>query len=103
MLLTLFFFFLVFIYGIYLGRTQVFVPSYAAKVPCCVCIDIESVDAIQALDELIVSLKLTIKKKELLKDSGYKLNLAFDAPFLVQHVFIKRLYALDGLGRIIKI
>jgi hypothetical protein len=93
----------VFICGLYIGKKQVFTPKYATVSPCCVQIDIESEDAILPLESLIDSLKLRVIKKELTKDAGYHLSLQFEAPFLVQHVFIKRLYALEGLGRIIKI
>lgn len=93
----------IFLFGLFLGKKQVFTPSYATVSPCCVHIDIESEDAIQPLESLIDSLKLNVVKKELVKDSGYHLDLQFEAPFMVQHVFIKRLYSLEGLGRIIKI
>lgn len=93
----------VFLCGLYIGKRQVFTPGYATMIPCCVHIDIESEDAIQSLESLIDSLKLKVTKKDLIRDSGYRLDLHFEAPSLVQHVFIKRLYALEGLGRIIKI
>lgn len=93
----------VFLCGLYIGKRQVFTPRYATVSPCCVHIDIESEDAIPTLDSLIYSLNLKVTKKELVRDSGYQLDLHFEAPFLVQHVFIKRLYSLEGLGRIIKI
>jgi hypothetical protein len=94
---------LVFLCGLYIGKRQVFTPKYAVVSPCCMHIDIDSEDVIQPLEELIQSLKLKVTKKELTRDSGYHLDLQFEAPFLVQHVFIKRLYALEGLGRIVKI
>lgn len=70
---------------------------------CCLSVDIESEECVSELERLVESFRLNVLKKQFTRENGMQFDLTFKAHPMVQHVFLKRLYALEGLGRIIKL
>lgn len=69
----------------------------------CYVLELDSLDVLPKIERLLEGLKLTVLNKKVVRDEDLKFELRFKAHPFVQHVFLKRLLVLDGVGQIVKI
>lgn len=84
-------------YGITKPRRALTFKSYALS------IEVVDWDSLSRLSKLIEAFQLEVHDKTLERNPDLVLSISYSAPTLAQHLFLRKLFALKGLGRILKI
>ncbi|MFC1771249.1 MgtC/SapB family protein [Candidatus Margulisiibacteriota bacterium] len=69
----------------------------------CLSVEVFKLQSIEKIDDLIRKFDLDVEEKKLVRSKGVFLDIHYFAPPLVQHIFMKRLFQIGGLGKIVKI
>jgi hypothetical protein len=97
-----------FLFGFFLGIVACFfllrfIQRWDKRVVFCYILDLNSQDVLPEVERLIEGLNLSVLNKKLIRDDSLKLEFSFRSHPFVQHVFLKRLLVLEGVGQIVKI
>ncbi|MCP4049516.1 MAG: MgtC/SapB family protein [bacterium] len=96
-------FFVTFLVLPFLLFSKIFTSKKLQEVSYCLNIEICDNYALKEINKMLNEFDISIHKKNIIKKDNIYLELNYTANSLTQHIFIKRIFDLDGIGEVIKI
>jgi len=86
--------------AVMLFRKSTFYSACILK-PYSVSMELDNLDILEEIEPLLESFRFRLKDKALIREDGIRLDLRYKAHPIAQHLFLKRIYSMKDVGKII--
>lgn len=71
--------------------------------PYFVSMELDHLDVLEEIEPLLIAFRLKLKDKVLVREDGIRLDLRYKAHPIAQHLFLKRIYSMPNVGKIVSL